>query len=949
MKRSRFSKRNHAVDFNSAGVYGLENNGQANPVVAETAGLSVIPEKFADDETAPLTDNAENAAKNYRLANARQISPADVAAPITANGQSFLDKPVDILLDTLNPQTKSRKNPNGKDFENSGTNFGNYEVYQDSHETFAKELAGAALHSLLLKPYEPSHEPVNIQNDYNAGTTVNYLQDETVSQAETARQAALSKPTESSQQISSPQQTASPEKEFTGNSLPLTLSEKQSPATAVQLAILEDQALNEVAVYPKQELSENRISHHHHLLPQGVEIYRNGDDSAIDLEAVLNRNFGNNGMDNAAVGTSGNTDTLHNAQNNMDYPREYLSAKSSQAGHTEILFASAPSDLAQSIVNLAPLEGLSVPPVADEQRSVSATDSDTSSANDPTKDSVDFLSKLFASGSADVADALAAIPENNRGDINFPTASTDGEVNIPLATATAEGAKSAANSAKLESAPVSVTASDNSNKQADNTESISQVTAPVHGDTAKQATFTTSLPASQRQQAGQTAQPVQETATQLPPVRIERVFEQLEDDLLIFENNNSATVFDLQISGQTWKTAIFNVLAQFKKFVQIPGAQKFNPHEYADLNKAARAEILRKRRKNIFTSWVTLVALCHLAALILWAIFPGSFFNIYKTQISGYVFQLAWRFGVVVSLPTLLCWRKYHIQAYEPAAFLYKAPFKIPQFIIAVIAGFGMALLANAANRILVINFYSYFDRAVSETAFLLPTASNAQSWFLILLIGCLITAVSESLFLQGFFMGSLLAGGRSIRALLLQGLLAPVFYAGEYDFVSVFIFFICLGKLRQSYDNLFSVIAANLTCKISLLLLRLYLPFLSNRALFSPNAKYAMLLVDVLLLLIVSFVLHLLFKTLSKEYPYSEIKRFSDLQGQVKDGATPAEGATASVATGKKEQAWIKFLKLCYYRWLEHNEISWKNLISRKLLIAYLIIWISYLVATRI
>lgn len=384
----------------------------------------------------------------------------------------------------------------------------------------------------------------------------------------------------------------------------------------------------------------------------------------------------------------------------------------------------------------------------------------------------------------------------------------------------------------------------------------------------------------------------------------QRIFAQAQADLLLFVNEQQAKRTAKPAANGKWQKAWDNLATAV--FRNIKEHTNSSEHQYSAL-------------------LLTMTA-CLLPAFIFWNLLPGSFLNIYKTQLSGYVLLSMYRSLTVIILPLLIFLHR-HTLAPEWRNAVSGQKINVPaiRFFLPLIA-LTAACLLNAVNRLLVLNLFLPWKRNITEIPFLIKSAGNLQSLILIFLSNCLIAGTLESIFFAGFLFTCLRRTFSLQTAIILATAAWVPLYVAEPDFITLALFFAFLLFFRTVCDNIYVIIVLNILTRTFILFLRQALPFSVTRNIPTYSSAQAMLLVDLLIIAVSSGILYYLSHLMPRIAP--QIRQIAGEKNE-------------------KKALWLRFsANIAYKR--QKGEL-WESLSKckpdYKLLVAYLLLWINYLI----
>lgn len=384
----------------------------------------------------------------------------------------------------------------------------------------------------------------------------------------------------------------------------------------------------------------------------------------------------------------------------------------------------------------------------------------------------------------------------------------------------------------------------------------------------------------------------------------QRIFAQAQADLLLFVNEQQAKKVDKPAANGKWQKAWDNLAAAV--FRNIKEHTNSSEHQYSAL-------------------LLTMTA-CLLPAFIFWNLLPGSFLNIYKTQLSGYVLLSMYRSLTVIILPLLIFLHRHNLAPeWRNAVSGQKINVPAIRFFLPLIA-LTAACLLNAVNRLLVLNLFLPWKRNITEIPFLIKSAGNLQSLILIFLSNCLIAGTLESIFFAGFLFTCLRRTFSLKTAIILATAAWVPLYVAEPDFITLAIFFAFLLFFRTVCDNIYVIIVLNILTRTFILFLRQALPFSVTRNIPTYSSAQAMLLVDLLIIAVSSGILYYLSHLMPRIAP--QIRQIAGEKNE-------------------KKALWLRFsANIAYKR--QKGEL-WESLSKckpdYKLLVAYLLLWLNYLI----
>lgn len=384
----------------------------------------------------------------------------------------------------------------------------------------------------------------------------------------------------------------------------------------------------------------------------------------------------------------------------------------------------------------------------------------------------------------------------------------------------------------------------------------------------------------------------------------QRIFAQAQADLLLFVNEQQAKKVDKPAANGKWQKAWDNLAAAV--FRNIKEHTNNSEHQYSAL-------------------LLTMTA-CLLPAFIFWNLLPGSFLNIYKTQLSGYVLLSMYRSLTVIILPLLIFLHRHNLAPeWRNAVSGQKINVPAIRFFLPLIA-LTAACLLNAVNRLLVLNLFLPWKRNITEIPFLIKSAGNLQSLILIFLSNCLIAGTLESIFFAGFLFTCLRRTFSLKTAIILATAAWVPLYVAEPDFITLAIFFAFLLFFRTVCDNIYVIIVLNILTRTFILFLRQALPFSVTRNIPTYSSAQAMLLVDLLIIAVSSGILYYLSHLMPRIAP--QIRQIAGEKNE-------------------KKALWLRFsANIAYKR--QKGEL-WESLSKckpdYKLLVAYLLLWLNYLI----
>lgn len=384
----------------------------------------------------------------------------------------------------------------------------------------------------------------------------------------------------------------------------------------------------------------------------------------------------------------------------------------------------------------------------------------------------------------------------------------------------------------------------------------------------------------------------------------QRIFAQAQADLLLFVNEQQAKKVDKPAANGKWQKAWDNLAAAV--FRNIKEHTNNSEHQYSAL-------------------LLTMTA-CLLPAFIFWNLLPGSFLNIYKTQLSGYVLLSMYRSLTVIILPLLIFLHRHNLAPeWRNAVSGQKINVPAIRFFLPLIA-LTAACLLNAVNRLLVLNLFLPWKRNITEIPFLIKSAGNLQSLILIFLSNCLIAGTLESIFFAGFLFTCLRRTFSLKTAIILATAAWVPLYVAEPDFITLAIFFAFLLFFRTVCDNIYVIIVLNILTRTFILFLRQALPFSVTRNIPTYSSAQAMLLVDLLIIAVSSGILYYLSHLMPRIAP-----QIHQIAGK----------------KNEKKALWLRFsANIAYKR--QKGEL-WESLSKckpdYKLLVAYLLLWLNYLI----
>lgn len=274
---------------------------------------------------------------------------------------------------------------------------------------------------------------------------------------------------------------------------------------------------------------------------------------------------------------------------------------------------------------------------------------------------------------------------------------------------------------------------------------------------------------------------------------------------------------------------------------------------------------------DLASAYLLLTAVCLIVAYLLWAILPGSFLTVYKTQVSGYVLKTIYRDIFCFLLPAYLVMRRYKLKQTFMTQLVGQTEYKVATFVLMPLIAIMIACLLTASNRLLVMHIFAKLRVEILEAPFLILNVGNRQSFILQFACVVILASIVETLCLCGLYLTALKVHFSPKKAVLLCALLWPFLYVSEIDFVSLFIFAFLLAYFRQVSDNIYLVIALNIMVKASLLLERWLLPSMVQRNSVSYSASQAMTLVDILLIAVCSLLLYYLFALTKRSHQKQE------------------------------------------------------------------------------
>lgn len=347
--------------------------------------------------------------------------------------------------------------------------------------------------------------------------------------------------------------------------------------------------------------------------------------------------------------------------------------------------------------------------------------------------------------------------------------------------------------------------------------------------------------------------------------KIERIFPEAEPSKLLF--GKDIRRLPKSPSKQIWLKATLDLLQSWRKeFLEKINGQK--QQEGNALNVQATNKTFSS---NLATVYLLLTALFVLLSYCFWALLPGSFLTVYKTQVSGYVLKTFYSDCFCFALPAFLLLRNYK----SKNAFLTKVvghgPWKQNMIFMLPLLAVIIACLLTASNRLFVINIFAKQRTEILEAPFMLLNVTNRQSFLLLFACSVVLSSVIETLCICGVYRTALKIRFTSKQATWLCALLWPFLYVTEVDFISLFIFAFILVYFAQICDNIYQTISLNVLVKICLLVERQFLPFMVQRNGNSYSSQQAMAVVDVMLIIICLILLRYIITLLYKQQRLTE------------------------------------------------------------------------------
>lgn len=343
-----------------------------------------------------------------------------------------------------------------------------------------------------------------------------------------------------------------------------------------------------------------------------------------------------------------------------------------------------------------------------------------------------------------------------------------------------------------------------------------------------------------------------------PKLAPSRIFSAANQEDLIFSYEEKQRQFTYKRNKKVWSRSIIGMFKTWHSLL-LPKKQVGDWQENNIRNAATINTVTSKTRANLATSYLLTTSLFMLLAYFAWTLLPGSFLTVYKTQVSGYVLKTLYRDSLCFALPAYLLVRRYKLkQTFFNKLVGFNKLQVVSMFIIPLLA-LSIACLLTACNRLLVIHLFAKQRVEILEAPFLILNASNRQSFILLFACSVVLSSIVETICLCGLYMTALKVRFQAKLAILLCALVWPLLYVSEVDFISLFIFSFLLAYFRQISDNIYWVVVLNIMVKASLLLERWLLPSMVQRNSVSYSASQAMTLVDILLIVVCTFLIYYL------------------------------------------------------------------------------------------
>lgn len=323
------------------------------------------------------------------------------------------------------------------------------------------------------------------------------------------------------------------------------------------------------------------------------------------------------------------------------------------------------------------------------------------------------------------------------------------------------------------------------------------------------------------------------------------IFKKPEAKDLLFSYNKQPNRCPKQ-HRKLWQRAIMNLFQEWRKLL-LPRVQAGDWQEKALASKAKQF----RTSANLASTYLFVTTICMLLSHSLWALLPGSFLTVYKTQVSGYVLRTLYRDLTCFILPAYWVYRRYKLHKPFVERLVGQSVKIRTVYVILPLIAISLACLLTATNRLLVMHIFAPWHQEILEAPFLLLNASNPQASILLFVCSVLVASVLEAVCICGLYLTALKVHFQAKSASILCAMAWMLLYVSEVDFVSLFILAFVLASFKQICDNIYVVISLNIMVKIGLLVERAILPSMVSRNSNSFSSGQAMAVVDILLIVV--------------------------------------------------------------------------------------------------
>ncbi len=266
-------------------------------------------------------------------------------------------------------------------------------------------------------------------------------------------------------------------------------------------------------------------------------------------------------------------------------------------------------------------------------------------------------------------------------------------------------------------------------------------------------------------------------------------------------------------------------------------------------------------------------ALLSVLLQLAWVSMPGSFMNILKTGMTGYVLAAILMQGICILLPTLIVVYWFRIPLNTSVGISKSTPGRL---LMSITIGIPAAVVFIGLN-----NAFLYM---ISQLGIVLPSASlptwsayqGPRSFILVVIISVLLPGIIEELMFRGVIQGSMESEGGQFSAIFLQAFAFSIFHADPLFLLAPFLAGLLLGFVRQKTGSIYSSIFTHMSLNLTILVMEPILPRITseyfNVATPSLQVLYSSL-VAACIAAVALIPMILMFSSLSKKTPRAKEK----------------------------------------------------------------------------